>query len=224
MFQKYSKSILFILMLVLVNIILINACKKEVATYQLSGKVYDPQLKKNVSNATISLKASEIQSGVYNPNYIEIQSIKSASNGTYQFEVEHGNVSGYRLDFSKEHYFDQSIDIETEDMHNEAGLVENTDLIPIANITLTVKNTSPQGTDDEVIFRFKNVDVKCKECWNNEPIKGIGPSYSYSETKKVTGDKDIYIEWVVKKNSQQHIYQDTIQSKSFSTVNYNINY
>lgn len=223
--MNFSKLLYTIIsLIVLTSIVSLSSCKKEVAVYNLNGKIYDPQLKKAVSSANVSLKASKVESGVYNPSYNEINSTSSSSNGNYSFEVEFDNVSGYRLDFTKNNYFDQSIDIKTEDLQNDAGLTMNTNLIPIGFVKLIIKNTSPQGTDDEIRFHLSNVDVKCKDCWTNDVITGTGPAYSFSETKQLSGEKKFLINWVVTKNSQQHVYQDTITSKAFSTVTFNINY
>jgi len=223
--MRYKAHSIIGLSILFVSIMLLSsACKKKVTLYDLNGSIADQQLNIKVSDVKVSLKASKIESGVYNPNYVEIQSTRSNSSGNFVFTVEHDNVAGYRLDFTKKDYFDQSMDIKTEALHVNVPLNVNINFVPIAHIKLSVKNTSPQGTDDQITFRFKNIDVKCKECWNNEPIKGVGPSYTYNETKKVSGEKEILIEWVVKKKGNQNIYQDTIHTKAFTTVNFNINY
>jgi len=213
------------LAMLLASIILFStSCKKKAAIYELNGTISDPQLKVKVDNVKVSLKASKIESGVYNPNFVEIQSTKSSSSGSYSFSVEYDNVSAYRLDFNKTNYFDASKEISPEYLQSNSPLSVDINIIPIAEINLSVKNTSPQGTDDQITFRFKNIEVKCKDCWNNEPITGSGPSYNYNATKKLSGEKDVYIEWVVKKKGNQKIYQDTIHTKAFKSVNFNINY
>ena len=221
--SKYHFQSLFLLSF-LIGSLFLNACKKEVATYDLSGKVFDPQLKKNVSSANISLKASKVQSGIYNPNYTEIQSVNTSSDGSFYLKVDYDNVSGYQVDVSKNNYFDESIRLKTDDIQNPDGLSLNIDLIPIAHIEIRIKNTTPQAADDEIRVHFSNVDVKCKDCWNNDTIVGIGPSYNFSKTAQVSGEKKMVLKWVVKKNGIQHVYKDTILSKAFTTVTYNIDY
>jgi hypothetical protein len=212
-------------LIVITGFIFISSCKKEVKTYELHGIIYDPQFKKGVEGALVSLKASKVQSGVYNPNYTEIESVVSSSDGSYKFTVEYDNVSGYRLDVSKKDYFDQSYDIKTEELQQEGGYKANIDFLPIANVKLIVKNTSPQAADDKIQFWFSKLDdVKCKDCWNSDPIIGIGPSYSFNEEKMAIGEKRIEINWVVTKKGNQQTHVDYIDTKAFTTVNYNINY
>jgi len=200
------------------------SCKKDVRKFDVSGKVYDPKLKKDISGAEVVLRGSKIQSGIYNSNYVDLQSTNTASDGSYSFEVAEETVSGYRFYFNKKNYFDQLVDVETEELQNNNGFNLNIDLIPIAFLKLTVKNTTPVGSDDEIRIRFKNVEVQCKDCWNKGSITGVGPTYSYSRTAQTSGEHNLIIEWVVKKGGQQHIYSDTIFTKAFQTVSYNINY
>ena len=148
----------------------------------------------------------------------------TSNDGNYEFTVEQENVSGYRLDFTKKNYFDNSVDVKPSNLQVNVPFTVNIDFIPIANVKLNVKNTSPQGADDEIRFHFTNIDVKCKDCWNNDVIVGTGPSYSFSDIKQLSGAKKIIISWVVTKKGNQHIYQDTIESKAFDTVTFNINY
>ena len=219
-----TPNIISLIMLMIIVTFVISSCKKKVITYEIQGKVYDPQLNTLISDANISLKASKVVSGVYNPNYIEIQTTKTNSNGIFNFSVEHDNAAGYRLDITKKDYFDESVDIKADDLNTDQSYSVNIDFIPVAYIKLNVKNTSPQGTDDEISFHFKNVDVKCKDCWDNTPIVGTGPTYNYSRKAKVSGEKQLILEWVVTKKGNQHIFHDTIQSKAFKSTTYNIDY
>ena len=221
---RYNIITIFFLSILGFSLIGLNSCKKDPKIYALSGKVYDPQLESNINGASVVLRASKVQSGVYNSNYVDIASTSTSSNGAYSMEIEEEKVSGYRYYVSKQDYFDELIDIETEDLQQESSYTKNFSLNPIGYIQVNVKNTTPQGTDDEVRYRFKNVEAQCKDCWNNEINVGIGPTYSSNKSAQVIGERDLLIEWVVKKGGQQHIYQDTITSKAFQTVNFSINY
>ncbi len=221
--MRSQKKHLFLIFLAIVGLTFVS-CEKEVRKFDISGKVYDPQLKKNVSSAEVVLRGSKIQSGIYNSNYIDLQSTNTSSDGSYSFEVPEETVSGYRFYINKKDYFDQLIDVKTDDLQNNNGFTLNVNLIPIAYLKLSVKNTMPIGSDDEIHFRFKNIDIQCKDCWNKGTITGVGPTYTYSRTAQTSGENDLIIEWVVKKGGQQHIYSDTIFTKAFQTVDYNINY
>jgi hypothetical protein len=223
--SKRPHFLFFIALSILtLNILFLGACKKDVKTYSIAGAVSDPQLHSKVSSAKVSLKASKVQSGVYNPNYVEIDSYTTSSDGKFSFSVKHDNVSGYRIDITKNKYFDASIDLKTENVQNNGLTNISLDLIPIGEITLIVKNTTPQTADDNIKFRFSNVAVQGKDCWTNSATEGIGPSYNLTKTGKVSGNKEMYLEWIVTKKGNQHIYKDTIWSEAFKTVTYHINY
>jgi len=221
--MRNQKKHLFLIFLAIVGLTFVS-CEREVRKFDISGRVYDPQLKKNISSAEVVLRGSKIQSGIYNSNYIDLQSTSTSSDGSYSFEVPEETVSGYRFYINKKDYFDQLIDVKTDDLQNNNGFTLNVDLIPIAYLKLSVKNTMPIGASDEIHFHFKNIDVQCKDCWNKGTITGVGPTYTYSRTAQTSGENELIIEWVVKKGGQQHIYSDTIFTKAFQTVDYNINY
>jgi hypothetical protein len=218
--QKYRTLLILIFLLS----IIISSCEKDEVSYDITGKVYDPQLDKNVSDVKVVLRGSKVQYGIYNTAYIDLQNTKTSSDGTYSFEVPYETVTGYRFYFQKENYFDQLIDVNTDDIQQTDGYRLDIDLIPIAYLDLTIKNTSPQGSDDEIRVRMTNINVQCKDCWNTETIIGEGPMFSYKRKAMLTGEKDILINWVVKKGGQQHVYNDTIHTHAFKTITYDINY
>ncbi len=222
--NTFKKLNFIAISILLLNTLLFSACKKDAKTYEIKGSVFDSQLNINVSGAKVSLKASKVQSGVYNPTYSEIQSATTSTDGAFSFIVEHDNVEGYRLDFTKEKYFDVSENLSTDNVQNGNTVNVKINFIPISEIQLIVKNTSPQSNDDKIEFRFSNISVKGKECWTNDPIIGIGPTYTLTKTGQVSGNKNLYLEWVVTKNGNQHSYTDTIHSEAFKLKTYHINY
>jgi hypothetical protein len=219
---KQTQRIFFSLIFLLG--IFLSSCEKDEVTYNITGKVYDPQLDKNISGVKVVLRGSKVQYGIYNTAYIDLQNTTTGSDGSYSFEVPYETVTGYRFYFQKDNYFDQLIDVNTDDIQQPEGFRLDIDLIPIAYLDLTIKNTSPQGSDDEIRVRLSNIEVQCKDCWNTETIVGKGPVFSYNRTAMLTGEKAILINWVVKKGGQQHVYNDTIHTVAFNTIHYNINY
>jgi hypothetical protein len=211
-------------LIIIFTILLLASCSKKERTINITGKVYDPALQKAVAGATVVLKAAKVESGVYNPSYVEIASAATGNSGEYSFEVNVEKVSGYRFVVSKDNYFGEEVDVTTDDMEKNDSYSADFEIYPKAKIHLTVKNTQPQGMDDEIKYRYKNIESKCKTCCNNTTVTGTGPTYSSDTECDVRGEKWIYISWVVTKKGNQHIYEDSIRTEAFKTSNYNISY
>ncbi len=205
-------------------LLLLASCAKKDRIITISGNVYDPALKKNIEGAEIKVKAAKVQGGVYNPSYVEIASTRSDPSGNYSVDVKVEKFAGYRFAVSKDQYFDVEKDAGTEEV--EAGSTYKADfnIYPVAEINLKVKNTQPQGNDDEIKYRFKNIEAACHSCCNNTTVTGTGPTYSADKTCEVRGEKNIIIEWVVSKKGNQHLYSDTIYTPAFKTTTYKIDY
>jgi len=205
-------------------LLLFASCTKNDRSIKVSGNVFDPALNKAVAGATIKLKAAIIESGVYNSNYTEIASTTSDASGNFNMDIAIQKVSGYRFVIIKEDYFDLEEDVNTDDFEKNESYTANFETYPKSSIHLTVQNTSPQGMDDEIKYRYINIESGCKTCCNNNTVTGIGPTYTADNECDVRGEKWIYINWVVTKNGNQHLFSDSIYVEAFKKSNFNIDY
>ena len=211
----------FFIILLIISLV---SCTKNERIIKVSGQIFDPALNSVVSGATIKLKAAKVESGVYNSNYTEIATATTDVSGNYTMDVKVEKVSGYRFIVSHEKYFEIEEDVNTADFEKKNEFAANYELFPKSTIHLTVQNTSPQGMDDEIKYRYTNTEIGCKTCCNNNTITGTGPSYSSDKECDVKGEKWIYINWVVSKAGTQHIYSDSIYMEAFKKSNFNIDY
>lgn len=212
---------IFIIILFLFTV---ASCAKKERSINVSGQLFDPALNTVIKGAEIKLKAAKVESGVYNSNYTEIASATTDASGNYSMEVLVEKVSGYRFIVSKDNYFEIEKDVNTDDFESEDNYKADFEIYPKASIHLTIKNTSPQGMDDEIKFRFSNIETSCKTCCNNNSNTGTGPTYSYESECDVRGEKWIYINWVVTKGGSQHLFSDSIFAEAFKKTDFNINY
>ena len=212
------------LVFVLITIIALSSCAKKERSIKVSGNIYDPALNQAVAGATVKLKAAKIESGVYNSNYTEIEKVTTDASGNFTMDITVQKVSGYRFVVEKDDYFELEEDVNTDDFEKNNNYTANFQIYPKASIRLTVKNTSPQGMDDEIKYRYTNIEGSCKTCCNNNTITGTGPTYSADNECDVRGEKWIYINWVVTKNGNQHLFSDSIHVEAFKKSTYNIDY
>jgi hypothetical protein len=103
-------------LIIIFTILLLASCSKKERTINITGKVYDPALQKAVAGAKVVLKAAKVESGVYNPSYVEIASAATGNSGEYSFEVNVENVSGFSIVVNKDNNFGEEEDVTPDDM------------------------------------------------------------------------------------------------------------
>lgn len=208
----------------LVLLIFVFACGKKQTTITVSGKISDGSLLGGENGTTVIIKAAKVESGVYNSNYVEIASTSTDSKGNYSLEVEVEKVSGYRFVVRKTNYFDVEEDIRTETFEGSDAFSKDFTIYPVAVLRLEVNNITPQTIDDEIRYRFTNIEQECKTCCNNDVVIGTGPDYSSNSECDVRGQKMYILNWVVTKKGNQHLYTDSVLAEAFKTTTYKINY
>jgi len=210
--------------IIIIVVILLASCGKKTRSIAISGNIFDPALKIPVENTKVILKASKIEGGIYNPNYVEIASATTDISGNYEMNINIEKVSGYRFVIEKTNYFSSEEDIKTDILETNSTYSYSKNIFPIASIHLMVSNKTPQSMDDEIKYRYTNIESQCKTCCNNNPITGTGPSYSADSQCDTRCETWINLVWVVTKNGIQHLYQDSIFTHAFQTSNYKIDY
>lgn len=200
------------------------SCKKEAQTFRINGNVYDSQLKCNVQGATVILLGNKVESGVFNNNFTELARSSTDASGNYNFEIKDQKVAAYKFTIIKDKYFDLEAEVKTDVLQASENFTKNFIAYPQATIQIHTQNTSPQGTEDQIKWRFLNADQSCKTCCNSLWTTGIGPTYNQTTECMVVGARYLNIEWVVTKNGSQHIYMDSIFMNAFQTQLKEISY
>lgn len=209
---------------IIISLLVISSCKKDARTFLIKGNLYDPQQEIVVESAEVQLLGSKIESGIYNTNYVILNSVTTNSSGEYSMEITDEMVSGYRYYISKDGYFDIYKDIETETLEKNDEFTKDFSLYSKATIKLEVKNTQPFNNDDEIRYRFKNVSGNCRDCCNNLFVTGNGPLYNETKECYVKGNKYIKLEWIVSKAGGTNSYTDSVYCPSFQETTYKIHY
>jgi hypothetical protein len=214
-----------ILIIIILTIVTINwSCKKDPKVFTVTGQITKKNTTDKISGARVYLDSKQIIDGVYNSNFNNIAHVETNSNGEYSFEVEQSNTELYRFRISKDSYFEIEENVTVGEL--EANDTYNKDFVLTGEswINLKVKNTMPQSTDDEIDYRYTNIDVSGLDCCDNETTVGIGAEYSDDRLCRTQSDEWIRLEWVVKKNGGQIYNYDSIFTTFGQTIIYNINY
>ncbi len=212
-----------LILLSITLMIFVASCKKSPKKFTISGVVENTKGNK-LEGVHVYLDAKKIVDGVYNSNYNNLAFVETNSEGKYSFEIEQGNTASYRFRVTKSSYFDIEEIISVDKLEANDSYAKNFELVGEAWINLKVKNTMPQGTDDEIDYRFINIAVSGLDCCNNKTTIGIGAEYSEDRLCRTQSDDWIKLEWVVKKNGGQILHNDSIFTTFGQTIIYDLNY
>ena len=205
-------------------LLLFFSCKKEDRYITLSGKISDGTFGGAASSAKVMVKVAKVENGVYHSSYVKTAEGNCDANGNYSMEVKVENVSGYRIVVAKDNYFEEEQDITRENFESQDNYTYNRSIYPIGTIQLLINNTNPHDQNDQINFRFTNVEQSGYNCCSNEIQSGTGINFSYSGTCLVRGNRKIAINWVVSKKGNQQLYTDSIYAEAFKTTVFQINY
>ena len=214
----------YFLGLLLVLVLLVFSCKKETKEFEISGNIISQQKQLPMSGAKVYLDAKKIVNGVYNSSFVNITSTTTNSDGTFDMSVKDDKVSEYRFRASESGYSDFEEIVAVDKLEASGTFSMNIKLTQESWIKLNVKNTMPQGVDDKITYRFTNINVKGKDCCNNDPIEGNGYDYSVQHNCRAQSHAWIYLDWTVSKNGGQVLHDDSIWTGDGITVTYNLNY
>lgn len=214
----------YVLLILFVVIAVFSQCKKETKIYSISGTVTGTNSSDKINGVKVSLAAKKLSDGVYNPTFVNLKDAYTDNNGMYSMEINEEQVSEYRFRIDKEDYFEVEEIVSVDKLQASESFTKNFTMMKESWIELKVKNTSPQGTDDKIVYRFKNIKVSGKDCCGNQATTGIGAEYNVTTRCKSQSDEWIQLEWVVYKNGGQILHNDSLFSEPGQTTIYSLNY
>jgi hypothetical protein len=205
-------------------ILTVLGCKKDPKEFGIGGSVVNKKGSTPIAGATIYLDAKKLENGVFNPSFANLTSAVSDANGHYSFDFEEQRISDYRFRVYKDGFFDVEEFVDVDVLQASSSFEKSFQMTQISWIELIVQNTRPQANDDEINYRFVNINVSGQNCCNNQTVIGIGPAYSATTLCKSQSDEWIKISWVVKKNGSQNLYLDSIYATAAQTNTFTISY
>jgi len=219
--SRFSSYILLFLLALLFS----AGCRKDKnGMFSITGRITDQASGHGVETAKIRLSASKIQTGVYNSNFEDLFTVFTNVSGDYSAEVKLEKTTAYRLNISKEDYFEYSEDISPDKFLKGENYIMNYNIIPVGYIKLRAVNISPYDSNDLISYRFTDGYMNCNKCCNNNIIKAYGTSFDSTFVCKAAGGSQLTLTWNVIKNNQSSYTTSTINCPAFDTVYFQISY
>lgn len=218
------KIVFFLFTIITIGLSILNACKKDEKTIQLSGIITDASGNK-VEGVTVSLQGTLLQGGAYSSGFSDIASVKTDANGYYEIITDWQTVGKYKITLFKYNYFENSKEYIADDIPIGSEVTKNLIIHPIAWIKIIVNNTNYNDDSDRISYKYDSEDTPiCSDCCNNTPILGYGMLYSNTLKCKLYGNKNAQISWTVQKNGDITSYSENVFCSAFDTTAFNINY
>jgi hypothetical protein len=222
--RKYKNILkaIFAISLIFVLALTITCCKKDKndAT-TISGNIVDPYQNIALSNVKVKLYVQKIESGTYSDNFTVYKTYTTSSNGTFQFEIEPAYISGYKLAFEKDNYFENDIEFSSDLVVEGKDYNKKYELLAEAFLRLQVSDSNNPNVES-VSFR-RLCDLSCIDCCNDDSetiYNGI-----YIDTCKTIGGKYLTIEWTINStNSPTVFHTDSVYCTPFVVTNFDITF
>ena len=166
----------------------------------------------SASDITVTVYGKKVQSGTYNANFQSLKSGKTNSSGNFSIEIEKENISEYKIVVSKNKYFTIE-DIFYSGSFTDDVFSKNYNLYLSADLTIIVKNDSPNDDDDYFKYKITSGYIDAVgSCSEIQVFDGTNIDEEYN--CKVIGSQDVVFEWIKIKNGNKYtgnksIYSDT---------------
>lgn len=203
---------------------LLSACNKNRDDITISGRVYDSAMGQYLSGATVKLSANGIQSGIYTPDFVELETATTDADGRFSFVRKKDRSDSFRITAIKNQYFSEVHEFSSSVFATSETYTKDLQLNPEGFIELRVFNAYPSDEDDKIIFYFSNSGLNCIDCCTNTPHTGTGPAFDTTFTCRFLGNKKIVFMRSVTKDQHTDIYFDSLFCPVFSTAQYSFPY
>ncbi len=215
-----KKNILFLLILPL----LLQCNKEHENTIIVKGKISSPNEGIKVEGARVTIAASKIEGGTYNPNYQDIASMLTNANGNYTFEFEEEQAIGYKISAKKDNYFEEVLEFNADELQGGHTHTYNFDVYGQGYIQLHVKNNQPYNSDDIIAYSFTDGYKDCTNCCSDNAINGTGMQYDETLICKTNGNQNVTVSWEYQKNGNTFTNSEVIFCPVFDTAFFEILY
>jgi hypothetical protein len=213
--QKWSRTALLVLLVAVVS-----SCKKEPIQYVFEGTVTE-----SVSNSALGGVDVTVSQRVYDGNvassfFNTAGSSTTASAGTYHINFDREKVVEFKIELTKDGYFEQEEIIVSGDIVPEDPNIYDYTMEPKSWIRFNLMNFGGLTTDDFTMIHF-NFREACDGCTTNGYFHYYG---QVDSTFTFTTTGGVYTRYSYLNPGATMYNHDSVYTTPFDTVDVNINY
>jgi len=152
--------------LVLIGVV---SCNKDQIQYKVKGTLKNKVTKSRVGQVTLTFYQTEVNGNTLNPNFVNLGTTTSNSNGEYSFEFDRQNIDKFKIAIAHPEFYEtetvySSAVLSTEDENDFSYELESKSWVSIR-----LKNSFPSN-DELLNFHKYNVKEECEDCCVNGNI------------------------------------------------------
>lgn len=221
-----SKNIVGLLMVFLCLAALPGCKKNGPIEITINGTVKDAQTGSILSGATVRLSVKEVVNGTFSNSYHHIETQTTGSGGSFSFTFENRNASDYKIEVTKDLYFEYTTSINPEALSTSQANAHHARIYPKAWYSINIVNSNPYDAADEILYQNLNTGdfTGCTSCCTNDQVTYIGETVNETLDCNVYGESWLRFQWVVTKATIPVLYQDSVFCTSFDTTAYTLLY
>jgi 5-hydroxyisourate hydrolase-like protein (transthyretin family) len=201
----------------------LTTCKKQNGNMFIVGKVIDATSGSGLSGVSISLSEKKVESGTFFAGYSQLGNTTTNGSGDFSFEFERANASEYKLEYSKNNYFEKERFLNPGNLTPGEDYRVNTGLYPKAVFEVHIVNTNPFDEEDNIVFQNMNADFTC-ECCDSESRSFAGMDVDETFSCDLFGNYWLRYFYQVDKDSESELTIDSVYCEPFETTLVEINY
>ncbi|MCG8576033.1 MAG: hypothetical protein MI810_14180 [Flavobacteriales bacterium] len=196
------------------------SCKKGEITYDFEGKVTETAAGGNVSGADIEIHQVVFSQSVSNTNFQKAGETTTDANGFYNISIAREKVTDFKIDITKDGYFDQQLEFTSKEVSTEESNVFNVSMDAEAWVRLDVKNVGPMPGDEltMVLSEFREGCVGCATNGHHSLVEDIDTTFLF----KTTAGRYAYFSF--KDEVWNNLTKDSLFTIASDTVFYEFNY
>lgn len=211
------------ILIVSLVIFFLFSCKKEDATYRLSGCALDGRSGNPVSGVNASIEKQVVSGGNFGATFSQATSTSTDAYGVYKLEWPRENFAALKLKASRTNYITAEKDLLVNAFEGGNIVEENITIYPESFIQVKIQNTGTTNAEDQLNFTFTNADFDCICCSNGFKVfEGAAIDTEY--TCKLYGDTWLKYQKQVYSLEADTIVNDSIWCPSFQTTQLLIQY
>ena len=200
--------------------LLISSCKKDTITYTFEGYVFSNLNSASLSEVTVNIGQKTFDGTVASATFANDGNSSTNSSGYYEITFAREKVVEFKVDFSKNNYFDVSIEISSSEVSTEEPKIVDQTMDAKAWVNFKLKNIGGMTTDEFVLVKY-NFREGCQNCATN--------GYSYfdgivdSNFTNIT-TAGVFTKYSYKAPGSSVYIQDSVFATPFDTSFVTINY
>ena len=205
-------------------ILMMFSCKDEERIITIQGKVSDPVLAIDLSQVEVKIYTKQAGNGTVSNVFVYQQTEITGDDGLFKFEIPFKYTIAYKLEFSKQDYFETNSEIHSEEINSDDTYFEEVSLLPKGTLNIHLKNSFPFNENDLINYRIVDWSYSCDGCCPSGFHEFQGMDVDETINCLVIGGSEYTVEYIVFKNGNSNASHRIVFCNPFQVTDVNISY